>query len=92
MAQLKEHFDRTLEYGEHLGAREVWTVHFTCMDGATASPLWPSSEQIAAGLNVVHFWHNLEFQSLRMSSHSLNINGEIIVDQDFEHVKRDESQ
>ncbi|RUS18539.1 hypothetical protein BC937DRAFT_88642 [Endogone sp. FLAS-F59071] len=57
MAELKEHFNRALKYGKHLDVREVWVIHFTC---ATKEPFWPSSKQLEAGLNVVHFLHDLE--------------------------------
>jgi hypothetical protein len=79
--ELREHFDRAISYGRNFSARlvkDMWMVHFTCMDGATLSPIWPTSNQQELGLNVVHFWHDLQFTTIRMSARWLDESGNVV--------------
>lgn len=83
--QLNEHFVRALEYGNKLSAEDVWIVHFTCEDNSTQNPYYPSNEELSK-LNIVHFLHDEEFKSVRMSTRFIDssgtfnyINNELIV-------------
>ncbi|RHZ75162.1 hypothetical protein Glove_217g51 [Diversispora epigaea] len=75
--ELEEHFMQALDYAKMLSAGETWIVHFTREFDIILKPHWPSDEQQASGLNVVHFWHDEEFTNVRMSSLLHNSAGEI---------------
>ncbi|KAF9172172.1 hypothetical protein BGX20_006216 [Mortierella sp. AD010] len=68
-AELEEHYSRALMYAGLFQEfkPEVWVINFTCLDGATQSPIWQSDDQLRQGLNVIHIWHNLEFTEMRYS-------------------------
>jgi hypothetical protein len=65
---VKEHIERTKQYKDNLGAEEAWVVHFTREDDYLADPMWQSEELLIDDINVIHFWHNLEFTNVRMSA------------------------
>jgi hypothetical protein len=69
--ELEEHSERVLNYAEKLFANEIWIVNFTCEDGATKKPYWPSNSNI----NIVHFSHDKTFNNIRMSARSLSTSG-----------------
>ena len=63
--------------------RDIWVVYFTCEDNATRKEncKWPTQEQnlpselgrdcqwpTVEHLNVVVFWHDLKFRTIRMSA------------------------
>lgn len=64
-AELNEHFSRALEYAELINAGEAWIVHFTREYNAILEPCLASGEQLAKNLNVVHLWHDREFNVIR---------------------------
>jgi hypothetical protein len=70
---LKKHFDQVLTYADQLRSREMWIVHFSREDSIISKPYWPDEER----LNVIHFWHNLEFTSVKMSAKFQDSTGKV---------------
>ena len=75
---VKSHIQRTPEYMALLSATEAWVVHFTCEQNY--HPVWQSDVELSAGVNVVHFAHDLEFKkvvmSMRWKDHAGNVHQE----------------
>jgi len=66
--ELDEHFERVLNYAEMLSANEIWIVNFTCEDDATKKPHWPPNGRKFESVNVVYFFHDRNFENVRMSA------------------------
>src|SRR5262249_43983516 len=73
--EVEEHLDRTAEYKDILQADDAWVVHFTCEDGYTLNPQWQSDNQLT--VNMVHFWHDIYFTTIRMSARWKDESGHI---------------
>jgi hypothetical protein len=86
--ELNKHFERVLIYAEMLSADDVWIVNFTCEDNATKQPHWPPNDGNFESVNVVHFFHELKFENLRMSARYVTSNSantfSYIVDRDIQ--------
>ncbi|RIA93569.1 hypothetical protein C1645_843109 [Glomus cerebriforme] len=69
-SELKEHFNQTLTYAQSLDPKlkvsDIWLAHFTCQDFFSKMPVWPTTEQQEAGLNIIHIWHDLKFSTMRI--------------------------
>ncbi|RUS14156.1 hypothetical protein BC937DRAFT_94264 [Endogone sp. FLAS-F59071] len=79
--ELREHFKRTLKYATKFDNPEVWVVNYTCLDGATVTPVWQSDAELCQGLNVMHVRHNLDFTEMRIAYRCYK-NGRILRDKD----------
>jgi len=75
IAWVKDHINKTPGYMELLFAEEAWVIHFTREDEYLEHPYWQSNDQLNKGVNVVHFWHNKNFTSVRMSARWKDVNG-----------------
>jgi hypothetical protein len=75
--KIKKHFDQVLKYADQLHPKEVWIVHFSREDSVVSNPYWPCEKLQDKGLNVVHFWHDKEFENVRMSARFWDVTGEI---------------
>ncbi|CAG8740359.1 16435_t:CDS:2, partial [Dentiscutata erythropus] len=62
--ELKEHYEWALIYDKKLPADETWIVHFTCEENAILEPCWSTKSQLQKGLQVVYFWHDLNFTKI----------------------------
>jgi hypothetical protein len=71
----RSHVDKTPQYMDLLSANEAWVVHFTCEDDFR--PIWQSDAQLAKGVNIVHFWHDLAFERVLMSARFINTTGNV---------------
>lgn len=60
--------EKTLDCKALFSADEAWVVHLTCEDNYLDYPLWQTDKQLNEGVNVVHFWHDLDFSSVMMSA------------------------
>jgi len=63
---IRSHIEKTPEYKFLLAADEAWVVHFTCQDDFR--PTWQSDADLDAGVNVVHFAHDIGFTRVQMSA------------------------
>jgi hypothetical protein len=70
--KLTKHFDQVMKYADQLSPEEVWIVHFSREDSVVVDPYWPNQDR---GLNVVHFWHDKEFENVRMSARFQDVTG-----------------
>ncbi|RUS20152.1 hypothetical protein BC937DRAFT_86262 [Endogone sp. FLAS-F59071] len=78
--ELREHFKRTLKYATNFDDNpEIWVVNFTCLDGATVTPVWQSDAELCQGLNVMHIRHDLDFTEMRIAYRCYK-NGRILKD------------
>ena len=73
--KLKKHFEQVFTYADQLCPQEVWIVHFSQKDSVVIDPYWPCEKLQERGLNVVHFWHDKEFENVRMSARFRNATG-----------------
>jgi len=51
-------------------------MHFSREDSVASYPYWPSKKLQDRGLNVVHFWHNMDFTKVYMSAKFWDATGE----------------
>ncbi|ORZ08252.1 hypothetical protein BCR41DRAFT_359554 [Lobosporangium transversale] len=65
---IKDHISKTLTYKRLLPAEEAWVVHFTCEDDYFKHPYWQTDAELDQGVNLVHFWHDRSFNTVRMSA------------------------
>jgi hypothetical protein len=72
---VRDHVDKTAEYKELLLADEAWVVHFTCEDNYL--PYWQSDDLLNEGINLVHFWHDVDFTTVQMSARWKDVHGNI---------------
>jgi hypothetical protein len=72
---IRSHIEKTPEYMDLLSANEAWVVHFTCEDDFL--PIWQSDTELAKGVNIVHFWHDLDFKVVRMSARFKDTTGNV---------------
>jgi hypothetical protein len=79
LSELDEYFNQTLTYAwslePELNVRDIWAIHFTCQDFYDKCLAWPTKKQEAAGLNIIHIWHDLKFTKVRISARWKGING-----------------
>jgi hypothetical protein len=61
---VQSHIRKIPEYMDLLSAEEAWVIHFTCEDNY--DPIWQSDDELNKGVNVVHFFHDLEFTKVWM--------------------------
>ncbi|CAG8640408.1 10353_t:CDS:2, partial [Paraglomus brasilianum] len=80
---IQAHIDKTPRYKSLASADEAWIVHYTCEDGYLdgVKPYW-DEKAIMQGINMVHFWHDLEFTTARMSAFWKDENG--MLQKDFQ--------
>jgi len=71
--KIKKHFDQVLKYADQLYPQEVWIVHFSREDSVVVNPYWPNQTK---GLNVIHFWHDMEFKNVQMSAKFQDVTGQ----------------
>ncbi|KAF0357827.1 P-loop containing nucleoside triphosphate hydrolase protein [Gigaspora margarita] len=84
--KLDKHFVQIFKYAQQFSLLEVWVVHFSHEDSIIENPYWPHKQLQERGLNVVHFWHDKEFNNVRISVKSRDntsnfniiINGQIL--------------
>jgi hypothetical protein len=74
---VEDHIDKTPEYKELLSAEEAWLIHFTREDNYLEHPCWQSDDQVNEAINMVHFWHNAEFTTVRMSARWKDVDGNV---------------
>ncbi|KAF9986696.1 hypothetical protein BGZ65_006581 [Modicella reniformis] len=74
---VRNHIKRTDNYRRLLEANEAWVVHFTCEDNYLQHPYWQSDAELDEGINMVHFWHDLCFENVRMSARWKDSNGDV---------------
>lgn len=55
-------FRRASEYGQYLGIKDVWVVHFTLKKNSDGFR-YPFPDPLL-GVNVLHVWHNFEFDEV----------------------------
>ncbi|ORZ12046.1 hypothetical protein BCR41DRAFT_356401 [Lobosporangium transversale] len=65
---IKDHISKTLTYKRLLPAEEAWVVHFTCEDDYFKHPYWQTDAELDQGVNLVHFWHDRSFDTVRMNA------------------------
>jgi len=65
VAQLEEHIEWALIYKALHSGAETWLIHFTCGDDVVENPYWP--EKLENGFGIVHFWHDVNFNTVKMS-------------------------
>ncbi|ORY98435.1 P-loop containing nucleoside triphosphate hydrolase protein [Lobosporangium transversale] len=65
---IKGHISKTLTYKRLLPAEEAWVVHFTCEDDYFKYPYWQTDAELDQGANLVHFWHDRSFDTVRMNA------------------------
>ncbi len=63
---VQSQISRAIKYKDLLHADEAWLVHMTREDDY--KPVWQSSDELARGMNVVHFQHDLRFSNIRMNA------------------------
>ncbi|RIB30489.1 hypothetical protein C2G38_2152406 [Gigaspora rosea] len=63
VSTLMKHFDRAMKYADQLCPKEVWIVHFSREGSVVSDPYWPCEKLQNRGLNVIHFWHDEEFEN-----------------------------
>lgn len=93
LKEMNEYFNQTLTYAHSLepefNVRDIWVIHFTCQDLNDKCPHWPTREQVAAGLNTIHIWHDLKFTKVKINARWKGINGmQEIIDGDIENSSR----
>ncbi|CAG8793228.1 20719_t:CDS:2, partial [Dentiscutata erythropus] len=59
--ELNKHYERALLCNKKLLADETWVVYFTCYKDAISKPYWPTKSQLQKDLQVIYFWHDLNF-------------------------------
>ncbi|KAF9896603.1 hypothetical protein BX616_007128 [Lobosporangium transversale] len=65
---IKDHISKTPTYRRLLSAEEAWVVHFTREDDYFEHPHWQTDAELDQGVNLVHFWHDRDFNTVRMSA------------------------
>ncbi|ORZ11682.1 hypothetical protein BCR41DRAFT_356755 [Lobosporangium transversale] len=65
---IKDHISKTPTYRRLLSAEEAWVVHFTREDDYFEHPHWQTDAELEQGVNLVHFWHDRDFNTVRMSA------------------------
>lgn len=63
---VQSQISRAIKYKDLLHADEAWLVHMTREDDY--EPVWQSSDELARGMNVVHFQHDLRFSNITMNA------------------------
>jgi hypothetical protein len=75
--KIKKHFDQVFKYADQLCPEEVWIVHFSREDSIVSDPYWPCKTLQDKGLNVIHFWHDEDFENVQMSAKFRDSTGKI---------------
>ncbi|CAG8695878.1 20067_t:CDS:2, partial [Dentiscutata erythropus] len=84
--ELKEHYEQVLIYDKKLPADETWIVHFTCEENTISELCWPTKSQLQKGLQVVYFWHDLNFIKISMIACWWNMNNNMKHVTDVEEI------
>ena len=74
---VQDHIDRMPIYKDLLQADEAWILHFTREDEYLTHPHWQSDTELKKGVNMVYFWHDGGFTTVRMSARWKDVNGNI---------------
>ncbi|ORZ08255.1 P-loop containing nucleoside triphosphate hydrolase protein [Lobosporangium transversale] len=74
-SSIKDHISKTSTYKRLLPAEEAWVVHFTCEDDYFKHPYWQTDAELDQGVNLVHFWHDRDFNTVRMSARRKDSSG-----------------
>ena len=72
-----KHVNKTVEYKQLVSADEVWVIHFTREDDYLRDPYWPPDDQLKKDINMVHFWHDMNFTTVKMSARWKDEDGNI---------------
>ncbi|ORZ19061.1 hypothetical protein BCR41DRAFT_351423 [Lobosporangium transversale] len=68
-SSIKDCISKTPTYKRLLSAEEAWVVHFTREDDYLEHPYWQTDAELDQGVNLVHFWHDRSFDTVKMSAH-----------------------
>ncbi|KAF9161413.1 hypothetical protein BGX21_011008 [Mortierella sp. AD011] len=66
---IKDHISRMLSRKRLLSADEAWIVHFTVDDEYLEDPHWQTDEELDQGMNLMHIWHDMDFETIQRSAH-----------------------
>ncbi|KAG0011910.1 hypothetical protein BGZ80_000336 [Entomortierella chlamydospora] len=65
---IKDHISKMLSHKRLLSADEAWVVHFTVDREYHEDPHWQTDEELDQGMNLMHIWHDFDFETIQRSA------------------------